>query len=508
MSKKGNFTALQALRPQGAGISRDIQYWNEDGFKRRAEDRLAEQQEFDRAKAKKKEDAAKFEKHFKISDTINKVGSRSLDEKVINFISQNDKKYLDLTTVLSNSEVGSPEYTKALSHKMKLDRSVESLKQTIDNEGEKYKYALSEREKGNIEDNEASRAYFNNFKGDGFINADFTLDDNYDLITRWGDADGDGQQDYQSAASIAKGELYTKLDRSFNMDAQAELLGAKIKNDTTQTDQSYVRHLKEMPNDTEVDYLVKNTLFDKEGGLTDKAKSFMFKKNIPNTEEGIKQILKDFKEAVMVYAPSTKDTKTKRDAPQRPSGGGQPDKANSPINPITPTEKIFGKVAYDLIKGKKDANVNVNALDFTKREINLPTATTADGENISNAKVEYVTLLPNGDLAVVVNYEENKGSNYTSPRGESWESISGSSEVDPNGNISDTVTDPARIKELNLIISSRRTGTTNKRTTVFLQDGDKESFYANNGGLSDDSFLKKKEKKEDNNSTTKSGKIR
>jgi len=111
MAKKGNYAAFQKLQPT-QGLSRDIQFWNNDAANRRQEDRINDQMQFQRDESAKKAKRDFYDKNIKPLNNYD-TGSSSLNEANARLLAKATDQYLPLLQTLENSDPSSEAYIKA-----------------------------------------------------------------------------------------------------------------------------------------------------------------------------------------------------------------------------------------------------------------------------------------------------------------------------------------------------------------------------------------------------------
>ena len=222
MAKRGNFTAFQRLQPT-QGISRDIQFWNNDAANRRQEERVDENTKYTRETAEKQRKRDYYDKNIKPLNNYDS-GSASLDEAKARLLVSARKEYLPLLQTLENSDPSSDEYIKAKIGLTNLQQLPEKLLFFTKAGTQEHNAYLKAVQEGAVyRDAEYEKRYQNGWKG-----IQLGYDENFNPNGAFTDIDSDGVLDVVSFDQYQSGQpSFTPVTRH-NFEAIAQATADKV----------------------------------------------------------------------------------------------------------------------------------------------------------------------------------------------------------------------------------------------------------------------------------------
>lgn len=405
MAKKGNFTALQQLRPLQGDISDDIKYWNEDADAKRGqktyEDELAYQKELDRKAEKQK----LFDDYVKPIDNYD-TGSSSWNEANARLIQSAMEKYPELIAVLDDPNASQEAKIKAKLGFAKLQALPEKLKLISDVKTSEFQTYLDAKEKGVAWENpQAEIAYKNAAKG-----IQFGLDENLEPIIAFVDKDGDGKNDIlgvQKYYDIQNMIPAFDFEKKHNVEGVASELAANltkgIKDITTR--EGYTTERVKAVADEDKANLIQNTLYKEDGSISSITRSALIEAGV-KPSEATKQDIEDVKtrltDLINAELPEIREEEfdfsalnnaRKENRLQRSTDA----KVAGFTEAVDPSEQTWGDKVTD-ISGKSVGlnNVKVGAIKGK------------DGSVTSNADVKNYSYKKDGTMLVDVEYPKTK----------------------------------------------------------------------------------------------------
>lgn len=297
MANKGSYAAYKQLTPLGNGIAEDMQYWNNDGYRRRAEDRIDEANKIAAEEKKKKEDEAlrtKVLKNLKNYDT----GSKSLNEIQGRLLQEAMNEYVPILETLNDPNKTEEEKLKAELKLMELHNLPENMKMVTETVTERHNNYLKGIQDGTIfRDLDYEKKFQNGYEAFAL-----SLDDNGRPVLAYRDVDGDNVNDIESYEEIKTGLGKFEFQKRYNIDDLAVAAEKDIgKSDIKEVDKGNVYKTsreKQIKLD-EVRKYAENTMKDERGQLTDVAKSELRTRGLEPTPENLELITKDFEELII-----------------------------------------------------------------------------------------------------------------------------------------------------------------------------------------------------------------
>lgn len=268
MAATGTFTAYRALKPLEGDVSQDMQQQEENGARRRAENRsveAAKQAQIDKAD-KEKQDL--WNKHVKPLSNYD-TGSKSLNEAQGRLILDAQKEYVPLMATINNPKATDEE-------KLKATLKLQNINSLPDNLASMTK-ALTDRDmaiKKGVADGTMfpDKAYDSNFQS-GYENKLLALDENGMPLIAF--KNPDGSTDFETYDKIQN--VVPKYDIQKRFDRDKELLEAstKLQPEINQTDDGVTRTKTTAINPELLKDYVNNQLYEADGVTpTAKLKSF------------------------------------------------------------------------------------------------------------------------------------------------------------------------------------------------------------------------------------------
>lgn len=400
MAKQGNNAAYIQSRGLGDGVTEDIRYWNQDSARRREEERLKDNEAYDRAEKKRREDREFYEKNIKPLNNW-ESGSKSLNELQARTLQQvADERYKVLEN-LKNVPEGSEEYIRLATKLSGLNSAVDKIKPFSSAISALYKEVEKNVQGGKIKDNEKVSKFRGVFQN-GFENIQTGLDENGDIVLAYRDSNGDGENDIigtESFSNIMNGVTSWKFDPNFDIDALAKEKAAALGKNIDVTDRNYKKTTVEGPLDTSINTMAENVMLSPDGSLSDEGKSFAQDLGLdPNSEDAINEVVNSFKEKMAPYISKTK--KEEVDNSARISAGRlaldqqkEGNKTARITEPVAPTAEIWGDNFKNI-----DTN-RVNSVGVS----GVALSAIRDGKEIlSNAELQNATYNKDGKMVIDV----------------------------------------------------------------------------------------------------------
>lgn len=268
MATQGTYTAYRAFRPLEGDVSQDIQQQEENGARKRAENRAIDaiaQAKQDKADKEKQDLWNKYVKPLSNYDT----GSKSLNEAQGRLILDAQKEYVPLMATINNPKSSDEEKLKAilkLQNINNLPDNLAAMTQSLTDRDVAIRKGVAD---GTLF---ADKAYENNFQN-GYENKLLALDENgYPMIAF---KNPDGSTDFETYDNIQK--VVPKYDIQIRFDREKELLEAsnKLQPEINQTDDGVTRTKTTAINPQLLKEYVNNQLYESDGVTpTAKLKSF------------------------------------------------------------------------------------------------------------------------------------------------------------------------------------------------------------------------------------------
>ena len=474
MAKQGNFTAFQRLQPT-QGISRDIQFWNQDAAYRRQEERVDENTKYTRETAEKQRKRDYYDKNIKPLNNYDS-GSASLNEATARLLTAAQKEYLPILETKYNSEPGSEAYIKAdlaLANLQQLPEKLLFFTKAGTQEHNAYLKAVQE---GAVyRDAEYEKRYQNGWKG-----IQLGYDENFNPNGAFTDIDSDGVLDVVSFDQYQSGQTsFTPVTRhNFEAIAQSTADEVGTIEDTNVTKGGYGTSRTKGPKikfiETTADKLF---TVDASGNLSSYAKSALIDAGMP-LDKDIEKNLQTIRNAFIEDVKGRTDTE--EEDTQKVSVSNLNSK-NPSLKPtakgtVTPSLETYGQENLDTF----DAGVkNVNVTNVTFDVIN-----DTDGNPITDATIKNFTYNKEGQIVVDYSYQDSKDTTFgpeeenflkelIESRAEDQNKLAqAKAENDDGKNKAQISRYEKKIEATDLVIKRLKTGPQNLRGNTILTDED------------------------------------
>lgn len=286
--------AFATAKPLEGSISDDIQQQEENGFRRRQEQRIEDQiaeQKINREQAKK--DALRQKMLGQIPKNYN-TGSSSLNEFQAKIIQQGANRLGEIYETLGKENIPESDKIKLQIEAQNIENLPDNLKVATDNFSQLIKDYQTGVETGSFFKNPD----FEKLVLNGFENYVGTLDNGLPTVG-FIDTNKDGTidiKDVQTYDNLSQGIGTWNFQKQFDLDKMAVATAKGLKPVDRTTERGYMTtQVKEVP-DAEIDKVAQNTLYTQEGTPSESLLSELRKRNLPNTSENqqlIKQYYKD-----------------------------------------------------------------------------------------------------------------------------------------------------------------------------------------------------------------------
>ena len=289
MPQQGTYTAYRQLKPLEGDVSQDIQQQEENGFRRRAEQRQVEQieqQKVDKA-AKQKQDL--WEKYVKPLSNYDS-GSKSLNEINGRLLLDAQKEYVPLMAVINNPNASDEDRLKAtlkLDNINKLPDNLLAMTKSLTERDLTVKKGVAE---GKLFDNPD---YNKNFQ-EGYSNKLLALDENGMPMIAFKNPDGTtGLETYDH---IQKGVQDYNFQQRFDRDTELLEASKKLLPVVNQTDDGFKKVKTTAVDPTLLSNYVSNQLFESDGVTPSaKLKSFAREAGVKlDDAKGLQRLSKQF----------------------------------------------------------------------------------------------------------------------------------------------------------------------------------------------------------------------
>ena len=412
MAAKGNYAAFKRLKPTD-GLSTDIQKQQQFAFKRRQEDRIEENIEYQRAQAKKKSDRDFYDKYVKPYDTFDSK-SRTVNEGVGKLLLNGQREMGRQAQIMDNAEIGSDEYLQAKLSLENLYKIPEKIKSFISTRTKQYEKIKKLAEEGKIHETDEVKTYFKNYQNQ-LANVDLGFDEQYNPVVAFTDENGDGISDTDSFQSLVKGKLPVDATPVIDFESRAKLLSEEVgtKDETTQSGRTTTKTSK--PKMARINQKADQYFsVDEDGNLTREAKSALIQAGYSREKgEWNKQNLNKLKDAFIEDVRSRVDEEFKQTTKifKPTKGNDSPGKNRvTPTEPVIATPSTYSNFSEIIPEGTLSVGVS-------QGQIKLPairnTSTDSGDEFLSNVTVLNVTYDEEGRMIADVSYEDSKSNTYT-----------------------------------------------------------------------------------------------
>ena len=404
MAAQGNNAAYMQSRSLGDGASEDIKYWNQDAARRREEDRLKDNEAYNRAQKKREEDKAFYEKNIKPLNNW-ETGVKSLTELQARTLQQAADERFNVMEKLKTESPGSENYIKLSTKLSGLNSVVDKIKPFSDKIAELVQEVETNVKSGKIKDNDKV-AKFRSTVQDSYDSYQTGFDDNGDLVIAYRDINGDGENDIigtESFNNIINGVTSWKFDPNFDIDGLAKGAAAELGKNEDVTESGYVKNTTIGPLEGTISAKAKAIMVSEDGRLTSEGKSFAQDLGIdPNSPEAITAVVDGFKQKMETYVDRTKKKEVDY-AAINSAGRLALDKQKSESKTVNLTEPVTpSNETWDLSGNNINPNKS-NSIGVTGELVLGAIKDTKSGETYSNAKVKNYTY--NEDKKMVLNVE-------------------------------------------------------------------------------------------------------
>jgi hypothetical protein len=479
MAKKGNYAAFQNLQPT-QGLSRDIQFWNNDAANRRQEDRINDQMQFERDQTAKKAKRDFYDKNIKPLNNYD-TGSKSKNEANARLLAKATDQYLPLLQTLESSDPSSEAYIKAKLGLDSLQQLPERLKSFTERGTQEYNAYLAAVEKGDVwRDVEYEKRYQNGWEG-----IKLGLDDQFRPVGAFTDIDDDGFLDIVSYDQHESGQAsFTPVKRY-----DFEKVAKTVAEDAGTIEQEKITEFGFGTQETigikkEFVTSAADRMFtvDGEGKFSPYAISAFVESGISvqrATEDDLLKVKNAFIQDVNLRSDSTEKNTidnsgiNSRNKEARLSGdGGSTVKFTQAV---TPSKAVWGNTNFAPA---------AKSVGFTGSGVVLDAVRDGDGV-ITNATVKNVIYDKDDNLVIDISYQDVKSSAFKREEISGLEKIIKTLQEEKNPDDNETTTKKidAEIEKFNLQLDRVSTGAQNKRKFVTVPIEDKSEVASYFGGI-------------------------
>lgn len=407
MAEIGKNAAYQQLRAPQDNISGDIFYWNEDGYRRRQEERIAENQQAARDEQKRRareERVSKYSKALQNYDT----GSSSLNELQGRGLAEAMNMIGDIAVQLENPDLSIEEQVKLQTKLNNLQKTPETFKAFTEAITERNAAIQTAYENGEVVDNEKYQNFKKAFEG-GFSGMQIGFDpDTGAPVVAYRDKDGDGILDFESYDQISKGISAFTVDKKYNMDAQAKAIAGELQTITNTTDSGFVKNTVKGFDPEAVDLRANKSIRNEDGSLTPQGKYYLDSLGLEDTVENREEAVNRFKELILSFEPRSNVTDVDygaRNAANRiAQANRKDDNDTTPVNSegVDISESTWGGEYFDNIDRE-------NVVSKSGGGTVLEAPKDSDGNVYNDAKVLNYTVDREGNLLLDIEYtDQNK----------------------------------------------------------------------------------------------------
>lgn len=406
-----NYTTYQPLRPL-KGVSRDIQYWNEDARRNRQEQRYEEQLAQQQKNRERKEKQNAYDKYFKPLSNYNSK-SKSLNELQAKYLNDAQEQMVPLIETLMDTEPGSEDNVKARLKLQSLQQSANKLKTVTDfytNSWNEYQNLL---EQGKIWKDEEWEGNFQN----GFNGIELGIDDNGNPVVAFIDTNKDGINDLEQKnvkgiipfEYIQNGYAIPKWQTKIGFNEVADAIAKRTGEVETVTEKGYSKQLYKNPNQDQINLLSGRALFDVDGNVSELGSSLLRELGL-NYKNPSNQDIKTLEETLNKTVTGMFDTKDEqtmdygaRNSAWRIANNQKKDEQTKVTieNRAIPSELTWGTYYADIDTDTTYAMPVGTSVKFKALKDN-------SNNIISNAYVENYTYDKNGQLLLDVSYTKLK----------------------------------------------------------------------------------------------------
>ena len=479
MAKKGNYAAFQNLQPT-QGLSRDIQFWNNDAANRRQEDRINDQMQFQRDESAKKAKRDFYDKNIKPKNNYD-TGSSSLNEANARLLAKATDQYLPLLQTLESSDPSSEAYIKAKLGLDSLQQLPERLKSFTERGTQEYNAYLAAVEKGDVwRDVEYEKRYQNGWEG-----IKLGLDDQFRPVGAFTDIDNDNVLDVVSMDQYQSGQTSFAPVKRYDFEKVAKTIAgdAGIMADKKITEGGFGTEETEGIK-KEFVTLAADRMFtvDGEGKFSAYAISAFVESGISikeATEDDLLKVKNAFIKDVNLRSDTRKentiDNSGRTSAAKEARLSGEGGSTVKFTEAVTPSKAVWGSTNFA---------PGAYSVGFTGSGVVLDAV--RDGDNvITNATVKNSTYDIDDNLVIDISYQDVKSSAFKREEISGLEKIIKTLEEEKNPDDNETTTKKidAEIEKFNLQLDRISTGAQNKRKIVTVPIEDKSEVASYFGGI-------------------------
>jgi len=480
MAKKGNYAAFQKLQPT-QGLSRDIQFWNNDAANRRQEDRINDQMQFQRDESAKKAKRDFYDKNIKPLNNYD-TGSSSLNEANARLLAKATDQYLPLLQTLENSDPSSEAYIKAKLGLDNLQQLPEKLLAFTKAGTQEYNAYLAAVEKEDVwRDVEHEKRY-----KDGWKSIKLGLDDQFNPVGAFTDIDDDSFLDVVSYDQYQSGQASFTPVKRYNF----ETIAKTVAEDAGTIEQEKITQFGFGTQETigikkEFVTTAADKMFtvDGEGKFSPYAISAFVESGISvqrATEDDLLKVKNAFIQDVNLRSNSTEKntidnsggTSAAREARLSGEGGSTVKFTQA----VTPSKQVYGSLFENIALGAK-------SVGFQGSGVVLDAVRDGD-EVITNATVKNATYDSDDNLIIDISYQDVKSSTFKAEEESLLEKIIKSREI-KEATTDKTINNKmdADIKKFNLQLDRLSTGAQNKRKVLTIPIEDQSEVGSYFGGI-------------------------
>lgn len=351
MANPNSYQAYKEVTPLGNGISEDMKYWNEDGYKRReeeAEKEKAKQEAQEKKETKRKNLFNEINKKLKVNDSR----SKSLNELVATKVhGLKNEFYLPVMEVLSNPNRTEEQEFKARLKLSQVHEVPEKLNMIIDKIATRNAEYDELKKQGLVFEELDYEKLFR----DGYEGMDIQFDDNMSPMVAYRDLDGDGIKDFETFEEITGAEPSRfKFQKKYNLDDLASKAASTKEAGLGYIDQTTGRYTKTTQTKEIKEEAVKSyarrTMVDEEGKATDVALSELRKRGLDVNADNVELVIEDFEKMIKDRSDKLYKESFNIYPVRSTSGSGKTEPKNTVSfgGAVTPSKGNWGSMYKDL----------------------------------------------------------------------------------------------------------------------------------------------------------------
>lgn len=415
MAEKGTYTAYQQLRPLEGDISKDLQQQEENGFRRRAEDRYKEEAEQKKKDKEAEDKKALWDKYVKPLSNYD-TGSKTLNEAQGRLLIQAQKEYVPLMQVIESPNASDEDKLKATLKLQNLNNLPENLTQftkSLTDRDIAYRKAVDSKSIY------ADPNYEKNFQ-EGYENKLLSLDENGMPLIAFRDQNGDGQNDMETYDQVKNIVDTYDIQQRFNWDADLEDASKNVKPIEVTRDNGSTTTTKTGADEGLLsDYVAGQLYLGDKSTPSPKFKSYMRDFNVdPSDTKAVAALENRYKNSIRLRVKG-KDSVTQNDSAldwqKEKNSQKEIDKKNKVSYGVVTTPPAFKEAGYNSMTGYKtvavQGKVTMPAITF-KGTTKKDGKSTEKEETITNGQIQSYTVVKNGkgqrSIVAEVAYEDEK----------------------------------------------------------------------------------------------------